>query len=307
MEVENLELLKQALANGKGVVLLLSHMGNWELLSRIVHLFPEGTKTGAFYRPLNNRLMDERVLRRREADGTRMFSKRDPFHQVTGFLREGGVVGVLADQRVGIQGELVHFFGRMTRASPLPSLLARRSKSAVLALSVTTVAPGKWRAIFLPVETPYTTEHCTAALEESMKTGPLDVFWLQERWKVYVEPNYPWNRWIENGVSDESKRHRVLLWLPGVPGSWRLPDDWLHPDVVYEAAVSAGQQRPSWLPETMRVHEVHPTEDRDMLRKTIAKIDAADALPLDFILTTEAPKLLRKAAKREAVPVISLP
>jgi hypothetical protein len=251
--------------------------------------------------------MDERVLQRREADGTRMFSKRDPFHQVTGFLREGGVVGVLADQRVGRQGELVRFFGRMTRVSPLPSLLARRSKSAVLALSVTTVASGKWRAVFLPVETPYTTEHCAAALEEAMTTGPLDVFWLQERWKVYVDPSHPWNRWIEDGVSDEHKRHRVLVWLPGLPDTWRLPDEWLHPDVVYEAAVHFGQSRPLWLPERMLVHEVHPTEDRDSLQRTIARIDAADALPLDFILTTNAPKLLRKAAKREAIPVISLP
>jgi KDO2-lipid IV(A) lauroyltransferase len=130
IHVENIELLEQSLAGGKGVVLLLSHMGNWEILSRLVHFFPRGSKAGAFYRPLNNRLLDKRVLDRRQADGTRMFSKGDnPLH-VAGFLREGGIVGILADQRVGHQGELVEFFGRITRASPLPSLLARRSKSS---------------------------------------------------------------------------------------------------------------------------------------------------------------------------------
>jgi KDO2-lipid IV(A) lauroyltransferase len=133
IHIENLELLEQAMAGGKGVVLLLTHMGNWELLSRLVHLFPPGARAGAFYRPLNNTLLDDRILARRQADGTRMFSKRDPFHQVTGFLRDGGIVGILADQRVGMQGELVRFFGRLTRASPLPCLLARRSKSEVLA------------------------------------------------------------------------------------------------------------------------------------------------------------------------------
>ena len=133
--IENLDLLEQALAGGRGVVLLLSHMGNWELLSRIIHFFPKDSKAGAFYRPLNNRLLDERVLARRQADGTRMFSKHDAFHQVASFLRERGIVGILADQRVGGHGELVRFFGRLTRASPLPSLLARRSKSSVLALS----------------------------------------------------------------------------------------------------------------------------------------------------------------------------
>ncbi|HEX5789802.1 MAG TPA: hypothetical protein VFY13_01560, partial [Luteolibacter sp.] len=135
LEVENPELFEEAIAKGRGVVLLLSHMGNWELLSRLIHFFPAGTRVGAFYRPLNNPLMDHKVLRRREEDGTRMFSKRDSFHQASGFLREGGVVGILADQRVGRQGEVVPFFGRLTRSSPLPSLLIRRARSEVLSLS----------------------------------------------------------------------------------------------------------------------------------------------------------------------------
>ncbi len=83
-------------------------------------MLPEIEKTGGFYRPLNNPILNERVLREREGDGSRLFSKRDSLHHVSGFLRENGVVGILADQRVGKQGELVEYFGRLTRASPLP-------------------------------------------------------------------------------------------------------------------------------------------------------------------------------------------
>ena len=151
IKLENPDLLQESLEQGKGVVLLLAHMGNWELLSRLVHLFPAGSKAGAMYRPLNNPYMDERVRLRRQEDGTRMFSKRDPFHQITGFLRDGGVVGVLVDQRMGVTGDTVRFFGRVTKASPLPSLLARRSKSDVLALSLTTARPGQWKAKLWPV------------------------------------------------------------------------------------------------------------------------------------------------------------
>lgn len=35
LEVENPELLAEAAAQGKGVLLLLAHMGNWELLTRL--------------------------------------------------------------------------------------------------------------------------------------------------------------------------------------------------------------------------------------------------------------------------------
>jgi KDO2-lipid IV(A) lauroyltransferase len=307
IHIKNLDLLEKSLSGGKGVVLLLAHMGNWEILSRIVRYFPKGSKAGAFYRPLNNKLMDAHVLARRQADGTRMFSKHDNLLHVTGFLREGGIIGILADQRVGIQGERVNFFGRLTRASPLPSLLARRSKSTVLALAVTTVKPGQWSAVFMPVEVPYTTEHCMSALERAMKSGPVDVFWFQERWKLYLGSRHNVREWLGENALSNGKPHRALLWLCGVQAEWRMPDDWLHPDVIYEVVLENDRAWPQWLPENMSVHRITASSDRDELVKAIAAIDASVALPVDFILTNAAPKVLIKAARREAVPVVSLP
>ncbi len=304
--IENLELLEQALAGGKGVVLLLAHMGNWELLSRLIHLFPPGTRAGAFYRPLNNPLLDERVLQRREVDGTRMFSKRDNPHFVAGFLREGAVVGILADQRVGPQGELVEFFGRLTRGSPLPSLLARRSKSNVLALSLTTTGVGKWRARFIPVAASRTTPACMVALEQAMRGSPADIFWFQDRWKVYVDAGNPIQTWLGTAASAAGKRHRALLWLADAPAAWHPPAEWLHPDVDYEAVLTPAQSRPDWLPATTRTHPAPAGGERDELRKIIAEIDAAATLPVDFIVTAGAPKALVKACRREGVPLVKL-
>jgi Kdo2-lipid IVA lauroyltransferase/acyltransferase len=306
IHIENRELLEQALASGKGVVILLAHMGNWELLSRLVHLFPPGSKAGAFYRPLNNPLLDARVLARRQADGTRMFSKRDPFHQVTGFLREGGIVGVLADQRVGIQGEVVPFFGRLTRTSPLPSLLARRSKSEVLALSLVTERPGKWKAMFLPVEKPHTTPHCMAALEAAMKAGPTDVFWLQERWKVFVKRFRPFGKWLEPMLEQGAKSHRALIWLGDVPDSWRPPEDWFHPDVAYEGAIPAGNRAPEWLPKDARIHFLPSLRSKRDVKRLIRFLDTSATLPFDFIITSKADPALAEAAAAELIPLVSL-
>jgi KDO2-lipid IV(A) lauroyltransferase len=304
IHIENRELLEQALASGRGVVLLLAHMGNWELLSRLVHLFPPGSKTGAFYRPLNNPLLDARVLARRQADGTRMFSKRDPFHQVTGFLREGGIVGVLADQRVGMQGEVVPFFGRLTRTSPLPSLLARRAKAEVLALALVTERPGKWKAVFTSVEKPHTTPHCMAALEKAMMAAPTDVFWLQERWKVSVKRFRPFSKWLEPFVEKGDKPHRALIWLTDAMASRDLPEAWLHPDVVYEVAIPAGGRAPEWLPEDARLHFLPALHAARDIRRVIRSLDSADTLPIDFLLTRKAPSGLEQAAASELIPLI---
>lgn len=290
--VENPELVTEALSRSPGLVLMPCHMGNWELLTRINRKFPPGHEIGAFYRPLNNQLLNARVLALREIDGTRMFSKRDSFHHVTGFLRVGGILGIIADQRVGIQGELVRFFGRLTRASPLPSLIARRSKCAVLGMSLISDVPGKWRVRYHALPGPATTANCTVAVEQAMKASPLDVFWFQERWKVYLRSTRGIRDWLGPDLLGNGKPHRALLWLPGTHADWQPPAAWTHPDVIYEVVpASAGPAH----------------DDRDSLMKFLETIDAAAALPIDFILTCSASKALTKAARRLSIPLVSLP
>ncbi|MFZ9936123.1 MAG: lysophospholipid acyltransferase family protein [Luteolibacter sp.] len=309
LRVENMHLLEDAQARGMGVVLLLAHMGNWELLSRIIHLFPPGSKCGAFYRPLNNPLLDALVLARRQTDGTRMFSKRDPFHEVTKFLREGGIVGILADQRVGMQGEVVPFFGRLTRATPLPSLLARRAKAEVLSLTLVTEAPGKWKAVLHAVESPPTTAHCMAALEKGMKASPADVFWLQERWKVYAGSNVSFCKWLDGREAGGTKRHRALMWLMDADPEWHLPDDWKHPDISYQIAIPNDFGAPDWVEEDMKlvVPMFSPDPSVSEIRRYLRSWDGEHLPPLDFILAPAAGEVLRKSAKRESIPLIHIP
>lgn len=308
LKLENLFLLEETLASGRGVVLLLAHMGNWEVLCRLIHFFPPGSRAGAIYRPLNNTLLDHRVLARRQKDGTRMFSKRDPFHQITGFLREGGIVGVLADQRVGRQGEVVRFFGRTTRASPLPCLLARRSRSTVLALSLVSDGPGKWKAQLSAVPTPGTTAGCMAALESAMKASPLDVFWLQDRWQVKVRAKFPPGTWLGTETPAEGEKPlRALLWLAGIQNPREIPEAWRHPAVTYEVALAPGQALPAWLDNSTPVHRV---ESQDDARKIVTRIEAIDTsaiLPLDFILTPMKCKPLTRACHDLELAVVTLP
>lgn len=307
IRVENLHLMEQAHAEGKGVVLLLAHMGNWEALSRLVHFFPKGLKIGGFYRPLNNPLLDRKILARRQADGSRMFSKKDSFHAATGFLREGGMVGILADQRVGIQGDLVSFFGRLTRASPLPSLLARRVKSKVIALSLITEAPGKWIIHLQEVVHPYSTTNCMDAMQQAMKMSPLDVFWMQERWKVFAGKHRPIQEWLSPDTRQGRKPHRALIWLAGAPPSWRVPDAWLHADVVYEAALSVGEAKPPWLPEQTQIHRITPAKTTSSIRNCIAALEAAAIFPLDYILASKFSHPIADAARKQNIPLITLP
>jgi KDO2-lipid IV(A) lauroyltransferase len=281
-------------------------MGNWELLSRMVHFFPAGSKAGAMYRHLNNIPLDRRTRKRREADGTKMFSKNEGFHQVTGFLREGGIVGILADQRTGRHGDLVPFFGRLTRSSPLPSLLARRSKSQLLALSLVTESPGKWRAEFLPVNAA-TTADCMETLEQTIRRSPIDVFWLQERWKFLCNSKNPIKTMLEDENQQGEKVFRALAWLSEKNPSWQVPKPWTHANVEYEFALPKSMTRPAWIAPDATIHEVSAHAGQAALRHTIETIDSGRPLPLDFILTSIPSPELAAAAHAETIPLIQLP
>ncbi len=303
--VENMELLQEVAAEGKGAVIIMAHMGSWEMLSRIGILFPSGISAGALYRPLNNPLMDAKVLERREADGMRMFSKGDSLFQIAGFVREGGVVGILADQRVGIQGVVTSFFGRLTRSTPLPTLLARKARCPVLALSMTTVGPGRWKATFLRVSGPHTHDSCTLTLQNLMRSGPEDVFWFQDRWKTYLTPEMTISKWLADPAVRGPKPHRGLLWLAG-GSDLPVPETWTHGDLTYEVVLEENQARPAWLSPETTVHRVSPTHDISQLRGFLRRLDLSQDLPIDIILVPSSHPALRKAGRKEGLNVVEL-
>jgi hypothetical protein len=132
------------------------------------------------------------------------------------------------------------------------------------------------------------------------------VFWLQERWKVYLGKNLTVRQWLGEDSSRSRKGHRALLWLVDASGSWVLPAEWQHPDVCYELALADGQPAPQSFGKDITIHRVTPANDISQLKQTISKIDASAALPLDFILVTQSNAALAKAAKQETIPLVSL-
>ena len=63
IETENLDVVHQELRNGRPVILLLSHIGNWELLAQLVPRYFDYAKIGTIYQKLGNRYIDAHVVR----------------------------------------------------------------------------------------------------------------------------------------------------------------------------------------------------------------------------------------------------
>jgi hypothetical protein len=146
-----------------------------------------------------------------------------------------------------------------------------------------------------------------ATLESAMKASPRDVFWLQERWKVYVKRRRPFQQWLAPVVSAGNKPHRALIWLVDVSESWVLAEPWFHPDVIYEAAITDKTKPPEWLPDGTRIHVLPLSHSQDNNGSAIRSIESNEVLPYDFIITQTTSPTLTRAAAGELIPLVSLP
>ena len=189
VNIENMESLKKASDPGKGVVAIVSHLGNWEILPWMVPQCPPGRPVGAVYQPLNNPYFDRHVNASRARFGLVPFNRRDGFAKPIKFLREGGIACVLADQHAGDGGVWTPLFGRLASTSSLAALMAARTGAPLVAVAVYTTGIARWRMVFsdpLPRHSDpnLLTAEINLALEKEIRVSPADWFWVHARWKT---------------------------------------------------------------------------------------------------------------------------
>ena len=198
VRVENLEIPVRAQAEGKGILLLAGHFGNWEAATVAgIGQFPQ--YRGLFHfvrRPLKPRWLNSFITRRFEKSGFGTLSKRGSLDAILQLLESGAIVVYVFDQHAsGNEGIPVDFFGHP--AGTFKSL-------AILALSTgAPVIPAhSWRepdgSHVLRFEPPLPLVECedvgeairrnsrayNVALERMLLRHPEQWIWMHKRWKL---------------------------------------------------------------------------------------------------------------------------
>lgn len=213
-EVKHLDRLLGALEKKRGVVMVIAHLGNWELFAQLAMHLP-GYGLGAVYQRLGNRLVDAHVREVRGRFGVRMLDRKSDLRRVARMLREGGLVGILVDQHAGDQGLWAPFFGKLASTSPLAASLACRTGAELVPVSIYTTGLARWR-VEIGESIPHTDGPDVAAaainvdLERNIRRSPEDWFWVHNRWKI-PEPAFLLKRY-KRGVyfEGELKPFRVV-------------------------------------------------------------------------------------------------
>lgn len=185
--------IKRVREQGKGVICLTAHIGNWEM----IHFYCTARGHGGvvigrriYYEPFN------RVLEKiRTESGVKVFYRDGSPKPILRALRDNQVIGILADQDVdSVEGVFVPFFGEMAYTPSAPARIAMASGAPLLPAFM--VREGeKYRFFSYDLIWPEKagssesqavelTERWSRAVESAIRQYPEQWVWMHERWKT---------------------------------------------------------------------------------------------------------------------------
>jgi KDO2-lipid IV(A) lauroyltransferase len=199
--IEGAEHFSQALAAGRGVIIISGHMGNWENGFQLPALYFGAPLTGVA-KAMKLRFFNRYLHHFRTRFGNRLLYKTGAFPEMRQTLRAGGVVAFLMDMPRQKEGIPVDFLGHPATATRVAALLARRCKSPVVPSFCIREADGR---LTLRMEPPVSlrrtrdiqadlvlnTQRLTDVIAAAVRRNPEQWFWMQKRWKSFHPELYP--------------------------------------------------------------------------------------------------------------------
>ncbi len=196
------QVLWDALAEGKGVVMLACHMDNWEWLGASLAL--NGFPLSAVEKPQPNRVYSDFMNELRKGAGQEIFSRGTS--EILGCARamkHGRMLGLIADQDGGYDGIFVPFLGKMASTPNGPAYFARKFKAPVIPIFIIRKPDGYGHMAIVkdPIRYEFTgdqktddyniTLKMTQEVEKIIKEYPDNWLWFQHRWNTpYTEKEH---------------------------------------------------------------------------------------------------------------------
>lgn len=204
VEICGKEFFHQAVSSGRGVFLLLGHLGNWELIFPVLSRLTGPYKLTGVYRPLNNVFLDKVLLRIRSRSMERVIhenlrppeermipktgDQRRTMRTLLSALQKREGIILLVDQRTS-QGIKAKFFGQPAMTTHLPAQLAISGGHILLPISIAR----KQGVDFLfrfhePIPSDGTDVLCLTQkindfFEAQIRKHPEQWLWLHNRWR----------------------------------------------------------------------------------------------------------------------------
>lgn len=189
------EVLEEAAREGRGVMLVSGHLGNWEVGTAGV--VARGFPMDIVAARQRNLRFDRYLTRSRERLGMTVIPRDEARRGVLRSLKNGGVIGIMGDQDARRAGIFVDYFGCPASTARGPAVLAMRAGATVATFY--TIRLAGWRPRYdIHIEplgevqgaggraaaVEALTQAFTSRLEHRVREHPAQYLWHHRRWKT---------------------------------------------------------------------------------------------------------------------------
>jgi len=191
---ENLDLVREAKARGKGIIFQAAHFGNWEFGGLAVSTLVEPLDVVA--RPLDSKILEMLLSDYRAKQGNRVIKSSGGAREIVRALKANRMVAILMDQnQIRSHGIFADFFGIPASTTPAIAMIARKTGSAVIPAFLVREGFQKYRQIFREEvfidrtkdkgqDALTNTTRLNRVIEEMVREYPEQYFWLHRRWRT---------------------------------------------------------------------------------------------------------------------------
>lgn len=193
VECSNPEFIIEKYNEGKGIILLSSHYGNWEFIAISVALQVK-VPFSVIVKPLRNPYVYDWMNRARTKFGNEIVPLGISIRKTYQTLKEKKIVAMVADQRGPKEGVRVSFFGRQVSVYTGPAALALKTGSPIIFGVPVRQKNYKYRTVLIEIsmsDLPESDEdkikeisqRHTSYLEKIIRENPEQWLWMHDRWK----------------------------------------------------------------------------------------------------------------------------
>lgn len=195
MFFEDLDIVKNAMKDGRSVIMYLGHYCNWEWIPSITMYFKNTDYIfGQIYKPLQNKAIDKLFLKIRSRFGSLGIPKNDTLRTIVRLKKEGKqtLIGFMADQTPAPQS--IHYWTEfLNHDTPVftgVERIAKQTDFLVIYLDIQKIKRGVYKATVKlvnenPKEEPENkiTETYIRMMEKTILRDPAYWLWTHKRWK----------------------------------------------------------------------------------------------------------------------------
>jgi KDO2-lipid IV(A) lauroyltransferase len=193
VECSNPGLIVEKYKHGKGVILLSSHFGNWELGAISIGIQTQ-LPFSVIVKPLRNPLVYEWMNKARTKFGNEVVPLGISIRKTYQTLKEKKIVAMVADQRGPAEGVRVDFFGKKVSVYTGPAALAIKTGAPLICGIAVRDKDYNYKMFLVEISKQNLpdsdeekileiSQRYTSYLEKIIRDNPEQWLWMHNRWK----------------------------------------------------------------------------------------------------------------------------